>query len=87
VGSSPTRGTSLQLSEKSLSFLRAAANAVVENINKIQNHCYGESLQQNSNPSSLRPSKLLFFRAPLAKGQPAWESGMAQRILAEKMGE
>jgi hypothetical protein len=36
--------------------------------------------------SSLRPSKLLFLRASLADRQPAWESGLAQRILAEKMG-
>ncbi|MCK9573642.1 MAG: hypothetical protein M0R20_04515, partial [Candidatus Omnitrophica bacterium] len=29
---------------------------------------------------------LLFLRASLADRQPAWESGLAQRILAEKMG-
>ncbi len=36
--------------------------------------------------SSLRPVLEYQPRASLANRQPAWESGLAQRILAEKMG-
>jgi hypothetical protein len=36
--------------------------------------------------SSLRPVLEYQPRASLADRQPAWESGLAQRILAEKMG-
>jgi len=38
-------------------------------------------------PSSLRPVLEYQPRAPLADRQPAWESGLVQRILAEKNGK